>query len=425
MFGVVRQSWALLLGMLFLMTGNGLQGTVLGIRGGIEGFDANTMAWVMSAYFLGFLGGSRLAPWMIQRVGHVRVFAALGSMISAAFILYAAVPDPWAWAVMRLIVGFCFSGVYVVAESWLNDNSSNETRGQALSAYMITQLVGILVAQAMINFADPAGFTLFVIMSVLVSVSFAPILLSVSPAPPFAMTKGMTLKALFVTSPLGFVGMFFLGLVFAAMFGMSAVYGTEKGLSVIDITIFVSAFYVGGLVLQYPVGWFSDRFDRRRLVLMLTVAGGVLTLLVMPLSQYFLIVVAGAFVIGGIANPLYSLLIAHTADYLQPEDMAAASSGLIFINGLGAILGPFAVGAAMNAFGADAYFAVVGILFVIIAGYALWRTTRRPAIPVEDTGTYTAVLPTASPVAVEVATEIAIEAAEESDAEENREKSDT
>lgn len=413
MLGVVGHSWALLMGMMFLMIGNGLQGTVLGIRGGIEGFDASTMAWVMSAYFAGFLGGSRMAPHMIRRVGHVRVFAALASMISAAFILYAAFPNPWAWAAMRLLVGFCFSGVYVVAESWLNDNSTNETRGQALSVYMMVQLTGILSAQFIINFFDASGYALFVIMSVLVSVSFAPILLSVSPAPPFAMTKGMTLKDLFLTSPLGFIGMFFLGFVFAAMFGMSVVYGTERGLSVIDITIFVAAFYVGGLVLQYPVGWISDRFDRRRIVLILTSAGGILTLFVMPLSVHFWVVVAGAFVIGGIANPLYSLLIAHTADFIEAEDMAAASSGLIFINGLGAVFGPFAVGAAMNWFGADAYFGIIGILFLIIAVYALWRTTRRAALSADETAAYTAVLPTSSPVFVEVATEIAIEAAEE------------
>ncbi|MEO0911758.1 MAG: MFS transporter, partial [Pseudomonadota bacterium] len=169
MLYILRNSWALLLGVLLLMIGNGLQGTVLGLRGAIEGFSAATMSYVMSAYFVGFLLGSRLTPHLIRRVGHVRVFAALGSLISAAFILYAAFPHPIMWAAMRLLVGLCFSGVYVVAESWLNDSASNETRGQSLSLYLIVQMLGIISAQGVVNFADAGGYMLFVIMSVLVS----------------------------------------------------------------------------------------------------------------------------------------------------------------------------------------------------------------------------------------------------------------
>ena len=140
MVRVFSNSWALLLGMLLLMVGNGLQGTLLGIRGEIEGFSTSSMSLVMSAYFLGFLGGSRLAPRMIRRVGHVRVFAALASFISAVLILYPTWANPYVWAVERVVIGFCFSGVYVTAESWLNNDSTNETRGQALSAYMICLL---------------------------------------------------------------------------------------------------------------------------------------------------------------------------------------------------------------------------------------------------------------------------------------------
>ena len=156
MLHVLKTSWALLLGMLLLLLGNGLQGTLLGIRGSIEGYDAETMAFVMSGYYLGFLLGSRRATPMIARVGHVRVFAALASMISAAFILYAAAPEAWVWTLMRFIVGFSFAGVYVVAESWLNDAATNETRGQALSLYMIVQMVGIISAQFILTLADPA-----------------------------------------------------------------------------------------------------------------------------------------------------------------------------------------------------------------------------------------------------------------------------
>ncbi|MGB1179800.1 MAG: MFS transporter, partial [Lentibacter algarum] len=211
MLQVLSSSWALMLGMMLLMVGNGLQGTLLGVRGDIEGFSPFAMSIVMSAYFVGFLGGSRMTPTMIRRVGHVRVFAALGSFISAVLILYPTWTDPWAWTLMRVIIGFCFSGVYVTAESWLNNSADNQNRGKALSLYMIMQMLGIIIAQALLLVADPGGYVLFVIISVLVSVSFAPILLSVSPTPAFEATKPKTLREIMEISPLGCVGMFLLG----------------------------------------------------------------------------------------------------------------------------------------------------------------------------------------------------------------------
>ncbi len=415
MLYVLRNSWALLLGVLLLMIGNGLQGTALGLRGSIEGFSATTMSYVMSAYFVGFLVGSRLTPHMIRRVGHVRVFAALASLISAAFILYAAAPHPLVWALMRLLVGLCFSGVYVVAESWLNDSATNETRGQSLSLYLIVQMVGIVSAQGIANFADPGGYTLFVIMSVLVSVAFAPILLSVSPAPVFQTTKPMSLVRLYRASPLGMVGTFFLGGVFAALFGMAPVFATEVGLSVKDTTLFVAAIYIGGAVLQFPLGWLSDRMDRRQLIFATTLIGVLAMLASAPFIAEPPTLLVLAFVIGGCANPLYSLLIAYTNDFLEHEDMAAASGGLIFTNGMGAIAGPIAIGWLMGAFGPYAFFGYIAVLFALISGYALFRMTQRAAPSVDETSAYAAVMPQASPVAVEVAQEVAIDLAQNDD----------
>ncbi len=407
MLFVLRNSWALLLGMMLLLVGNGLQGTLLGIRGSIEGYSATTMSLVMSAYFVGFLFGSRRAPILIRRVGHVRVFAALASLVSAAFILYPAAPNPYIWILMRLLVGFCFSGLYVVAESWLNEAATNETRGQALSLYMIVQMVGIIVAQGLLNVADPAGYTLFILMSVLVSVCFAPILLTVSAAPMFQTTKAMTLRELFRISPLGCVGTFLLGGVFAGIFGMSAVFGTEKGLSVAQISGFVAAIYVGGMLLQFPIGWMSDRMDRRRLIMYLTAVGAVIPLAGAAFTDAYGVILVLGFAIGAVANPLYSLLIAHTNDFLQTDDMAAASGGLIFINGLGAIASPLLIGWLMNTFGADAFFVFLAVLFGLTATYAAFRMTRRPSPAVATTTSYAPVMPQASSVAMELAQDVA------------------
>lgn len=417
MIKVLVSSWALLLGIMLLMVGNGLQGTLLGIRGGLEGFTTFQMSIVMSAYFVGFLGGSRAAPELIRRVGHVRVFAALGSFISAVLILFPVLTDPIAWAVLRLCIGFCFSGVYVTAESWLNNSSTNENRGQSLSLYMIVQMVGIVAAQGLLVLGDPAGFVMFVIPSVLVSISFAPILLSISPTPAFDTTKPMSLRALFDTSPLGCIGIFLLGGVFSAQYGMAAVYGTEAGLSLTEISIFVATLYIGALALQYPIGWLSDRMDRRVLILAVAVIGGICGWVGMAFGQVFSVLLGVAFVTGGMSNPLYSLLIAYTNDFLEPDDMASASGGLIFMNGLGAISGPLIIGWLMGVIGPSGYWLFIAILMMALAAYAAYRMTQRSAIPIDETSAYVGVSPAASPVAVEVAQEWAIEIAEDEEGE--------
>ena len=408
MFQVLSRSWALLLGMMLLMVGNGLQGTLLGVRGGIEGFSTFDMSIVMSAYFAGFLGGSRLAPEMIRRVGHVRVFAALASFISAILILYPAFAHPVAWALGRVVIGFCFSGVYVTAESWLNNSADNTNRGKTLSVYMIVQMFGIVCAQVLLVMGDAGGYALFIVASVLVSISFAPILLSISPTPAFETTKPMPLKTLIETSPLGCFGMFLLGGVFSAQFGMSAVYGMAAGLTVVQISMFVSSIYVGALLMQYPIGWFSDYIDRRVVILIVAAVGGAMSLVGFLFDHYFGALLVAAFVIGGTSNPLYSLLIAYTSDYLEADDMAAASGGLIFINGMGAIMGPLVTGWMMDVFGTQAFFMVIAVLMLTLTGYAGYRMTQRSRDGIED-GAYAAVMPSASPVAVEVASEYYIE----------------
>ncbi len=402
---VLRSSWALLLGMCLLMLGNGLQGTLLGIRGGIEGFSTFSMSIVMAGYFVGFLGGSRLAPEMIRRVGHIRVFAALGSFISAILIMYPAITDPVAWTLLRVAIGFCFSAVYVTAESWLNNAATNETRGQSLSLYMIVQMIGIIGAQGIVALGDPSGFIMFIIPSVLVSISFAPILLSVNPTPPFETTKPMSLMALYRLSPLGCVGMFLLGGVFSAQFGMASVYGSLAGLNVREISIFVATIYIGGLLLQYPIGWASDRMDRRRLVASVAIVGGAACVVGALAGHVFAVLLGVAFMIGGMSNPLYALLLAYTNDYLAHDDMAAASGGMLFINGVGAIAGPLITGWMIGVFGPPGFWIYIAALMLAIGAYAMYRMTRRRAAIMGGASSYVSVLPTASPVALGAASE--------------------
>ncbi|HMQ39628.1 MAG TPA: MFS transporter [Paracoccus sp. (in: a-proteobacteria)] len=405
MISVLRTTWPLLLGIMLLLVGNGMQGTLLGIRGGYEQISTDHMAVVMSGYFAGFLLGSRMVPGMIQRVGHVRVFAALGSLISAVLILYAAVPNWIVWSLLRVLIGFSFSGVYITAESWLNASTTNENRGQAMSAYMIVQMIGLVSAQFLINFGDPGGFMLFIVPSVLVSLAFTPILLSAQPAPAFGALKRMSFKRLYQVSPLGCIGIFVMGGVFSAMLGMTSVWGTVKGMSVRDISAIVAAVYLGGLVAQFPIGWLSDRMDRRLLILQLLVLGVLAIALQLLLDPgiWGTLIVAG--IAGGVANPVYALLLAHTNDYLDADDMAAASAGLLFLNGLGAVGGPLIVGRMMSVIGPNGFWIYILLLMAALAAYTAWRMTQRVALTPEETGSFAVIAPAATTVAVEVALE--------------------
>ncbi len=409
MLAILGQIWALLFGIFLLMVGNGIHGTLIGIRGVQEDFSTLELSIIMSGYFIGFLFGSRLTPHMIMRVGHVRVFAALGSLISAALILFAQFPYPWVWFFLRVLIGVGFSGVYVVAESWLNDSSTNENRGKVLAIYISIQMFGIISAQVLFNFADTTGFLLFVIASVLVSLSFTPILLSVSPTPRLEATRPMKITQLFNVSPLGVVGAFCLGAVFSALFGMAAVYGARIEMSPSEIALFVSMIYLGGLVMQYPIGYISDRMDRR--ILILIVAGictgfasiGVFT------GSFFTILLVVTFVIGATTTPLYSLMIAYTNDYLDVSDMPAGASGLIFVNGMGAISGPFLVGWIMDFIGPHGFFIYISLTMALLALFCAFRMTVRQRPDPAETMSYTPISPTSTPVVVDMAQEHAID----------------
>lgn len=410
MLSVLKQTWALMIGMLLLMLGNGLQGTLLGVRGSLEQIDSSTMGYIMAAYFVGFLGGSRITPLLLQRVGHVRVFAAFGSLISAAFILYAAIIDPIAWWILRALVGFCFSGLYVVAESWLNHSASNTSRGKALSLYMIVQMAGMVLGQLLLNVGDPAGYDLFVLITVLVSLSIAPILLSASnSAPRENMAVPMSLKELLVTSPLACFSMLLLGCIFAVLFAMSPVYATERGLNVAQTSYFISLIFIGAMLFQIPIGWLSDKMDRRFLIIATTAMGAAMSMTAMYLGDNYTVLLICAFFIGGASNPLYALIVAYANDYLQQEQMAAAAGGLLFINGFGAMLGPVIVGYAMSHFGPEWYFIILVLLTSSICLYGIYRISQRAHIVVDDTAPY---LPITSRTSG-LATGYAIDAAED------------
>ncbi len=266
----VKSSWALLLGFGILMLGDGLQASLLAIRADQEGFTATMTGLMMSAFYIGFLCGSKLTPRIMTHVGHVRVFAALAAIASAAILVHALYVDIYSWSGLRLISGFCFAGLYVVAESWLNDRATNESRGKVLSLYMVVTYIGVGAGQLFLNLANPLGHELFILVSVLISLAVLPLLLSAGSPPRFDVAASITLRQLYNVSPLGIVGIFNVGLVTAAFFALGPIYGQRLGFTIREISYFMTAAVIGTVLFQWPIGSLSDRFDRRRTLTIIT-----------------------------------------------------------------------------------------------------------------------------------------------------------
>ena len=370
-------AWALLAGIALLMIGTGLQGSLLGLRASLEGFGTTTTGVIMSAYYFGFLLGSTRAVHLVATVGHIRVFAAFASIASSAVLLHALVLEPAGWVLFRMASGFCMAGLFVVAESWLNDIATNETRGSLLSLYMVVVSGGMGVGQLLLNVSPPGGFELFVLTSVLVSLALVPAALSVRAAPRMLRPARVTLGEVFRAAPLGVVGVVLAGAASGALFGMGVIYAQLVGLSLPKTSAFMMVAILAGATLQWPIGILSDHTDRRRVIAATAGLAALAALYgVTGPEGTLLLVVVGA--VGGLSLPLYALLNAHTNDWIDAEQMVGAGGRLVLAMGVGAITGPFAASLAMGAVGPEGFFWFLAIVHALVALYATWRLTRRP-----------------------------------------------
>lgn len=381
-------SWALFTGIALLMLGNGLQGSLLGIRSEYEGFSTVAIGLVMTCYFVGFLVGSRSAVRALKSVGHIRVFAALASMASTATLIHALTVTPLTWGLMRFTTGLCMAGLYVVAESWINDLATNATRGRLLALYMVVTMGGVAGGQFLLNLADPSGFELFVIASVLVSLSLVPVSLSGSSAPPARTPEPMSLAELFRTVPTGPTVSGLVGMAHGALLGMGAVYAARAGLSPSQVAFFMGAPMIGGVALQFPVGYLSDRVPRRGVMfgVALAATGSATMLLFVPpgtVVSYLLM-----FLVGGFSFPLYSLGIAYTNDWIRPEQAMGASSALVTTNGLGAVLGPGVAAVLIIALGTAMFFVTLIFTHGAIALYLAYRIVAKDGLPISRQGRF-------------------------------------
>ncbi len=378
-------SWPLFFGIAMIMMGAGLQGTLLGVRATVENFSPSMIGVIMSMYYVGFMAGSHFAPKMILNAGHIRVFTAM-TAIAAAMVLFQGlfVNEPL-WLITRALTGFAYATLYIVIESWLNAATDNKTRGKMMAIYLVILYGSMAAGQYFLTFSDPDGAELFMIAATLITLAVLPISLSTRPAPKFDVAEKVSLKYLFQTSPLGVFGLFCSGMASACLFSISPVYAASEGFTLTQISNFMAVTIIGGVVMQFPIGYLSDKFDRRRVLIAVSLLTGLFCFLAIPMSGINVYALFFAmFLIGGTSLTIYGLASAHTNDHLSRGQLVAASASMIMVNGAGAIAGPSVSASLMDIFGNHMLFIFMGVIYGAIGVFGLYRTLRRPPVPMKD-----------------------------------------
>ena len=405
---------ALLLAAAILLTGNGLQATLLSVRGNIEGFPTALIGALMSAYYAGFILGCRFNPAFIKSVGHIRTFVALASVASAATLLHPLFVNLAGWAILRAISGFCFAGLIMIIESWLNERATNKDRGQILSVYRVVDLSATTIGNALLATANPAGFELFAMISILLSLALVPIALTRSPAPRPIETARLDIPLLFKVSPVAAVAAPMIGLGNAAFWSVGPVYAQQLGYDKSIIAAFMSTVVIGAATLQWPLGWLSDRIDRRLVMVGSGTLGAAAALALAEYgSQSELYLLALGALFGAFIIPMFGLTAAHANDHAAPGAAVQTNGGLLLLHGCGSVVGATLGGLVMSSFGPGAVFNYIAIVYIVLMAFCLYRIMARPPAPPEAKTPFVPVPKSAAPTVFEIAEEDESEEAEE------------
>ncbi|MFW6020558.1 MAG: MFS transporter, partial [Guyparkeria sp.] len=388
MLSTVLSVQSLLAGMGVLLAGSGLLATLLGLRAAEENFSDGTIGLVMSAFYIGYVLGTITIPGIIRRVGHIRTFAALAAISSAAAILHGLWVEPWFWVVLRLINGVTLLGLYMVIESWINEKATTH-RGQIFGIYMMVSLFAYGAGQFLIGIYGPMEVSTFAIVGLLFSLGLVPVALTRVSQPPPMETTRLPIRELFRLAPTGVIGAAMSGVITGTIYGMAAVYANRVGLPDTQVATFVAAIIVGGGLLQWPIGRLSDGRDRRYVLIVIAAIGGAFSVL-LALQHWFpsWSLFALALVFGGFSFSLYAISVAQTNDRLSSDQVLEGTRGLLMVNGAGSVVGPLISGLAMGWFGAAGF-----PLFVLAALAAMillvsWRIVIDAPVPDEDRGDY-------------------------------------
>jgi len=379
MIAALQSVSSILLGAAILITGSGLFGTLLGVRAGQEGFADVVIGLIMSAYFVGFFVGTYVCPTIVRRVGHIRAFTMFAAIASATAILHALAIGPWVWGALRVVNGVCMVGFFMVTESWLNSITTNERRGQVFSAYVAVTLGALALGQVFIATADPAGFALFGVVSILFSLALVPVAFTRIEQPKPIDVPHLGVRHLYAAAPAAVVGALASGLAGSALWGMAPVLVQRIGLDTGAVAGFMSAAVIGGAVLQWPIGRVSDRRDRRYVLAAICIAAAVLALASLASTHWSVAaLMVSMFLYGGVAFSIYPVSVAFLNDRLAREHALASSSGLLLVYGVGAAIGPALAGSAMEIFGPRSLFVYFAVVYVPVAAFAYYRTRKAP-----------------------------------------------
>jgi MFS family permease len=370
--GIALATWGLFAGLSLLMTSGGLFSTLLGVRSERAGLPTVVSSLIPAAYYVGFLAGSVLTLKALGRVGHIRVYTALASLLSAAIIGIGISVDATSWILMRLITGLCFAGLYVVAESWLNDLADNENRGRLLAVYGVITIAFYGIGQVSVSLFDPLTVTGFAVAAMITSLAVAPVALSEAAiAPPLETANPISLRELSKIVPTGVYSCFLVGVAHGAMSGMAAVYATRVNLSLVGL--FVALPSLGGVVLQWPISSTSDEIDRRAVGVVASLCSATAAGLMLLDSPHKPMAFFLFMLVGGFSYPLYSISGAYTNDWIEPEHLSGAASQLVKMYGLGAIAGPILAGAAMSFIGPTGFPWALLVMHLAIAVFFFYR----------------------------------------------------
>ena len=384
---ITSNAWSLFFGIALLQAGVGLQRPLLGLRAEEAGFSTLIASLVMALYYAGFILGTRFVGHALAKVGHIRTFAGLASTASSIVLLQGLWISPISWGLCRLTFGVCCAALYVVAESWLNDLATNESRGRILSVYTVIAVGATMSGQYAIGLATTRGFTLFAVASVMVSMALVPIALSSRTAPPVAVPEPFTLRVLHSIVPTGLVVCFLSGMSLGIIIGLGPVYGAANGWGAIQIAHFVGAPLFGSVLLQIPIGRLSDRVPRRGVLTAASAAAAAMCFVMLAISGAGLVSIVCLGLMGGMAFPIYSITVAYTNDWLRTEQMTGAAALLVRVHGVGAFVGPLVTAPAMSA-SLRMYFFVPAMIFVVMTGYLLYRVFLHDAPSVEEQGRF-------------------------------------
>ena len=369
----------LLISVSILLTGQGLQGTLLPVRASLEDFSTIAIGTMGAAYFFGFTVGCLKGGELLRRVGHVRVFLAMSALASASPLLHGLIIQPVVWGSLRMLTGFCFAVLYVVIESWLNELSDNDNRGVIFSTYAMITLTVFAVGQMMTLLYDPSGLQLFIIASVLVSIGAVPIALSTSPIPQQPQSVAVDVTRLFEISPSGALACLVTGLANGAFWALGPVYATSLTNTVEMAAWFMTSAVIGGAIAQWPLGLLSDVVGRRKVLIAVSMAGGVVGLLLFlaaPVLNFTSANLLAAFW-GALAFPLYTIAVAYANDFAEAGEYVMVSSGLLLMYGVGATIGPFAASAIMTLQGTGSLFLFTALVHIALVAYVIIRFLRR------------------------------------------------